>query len=158
MPLSIDLHVKCPLYKSEIKRKRPFFFSWNFYTVFGEQIAIFYQIFKSVSSKKKIKCTQFTKVRTSSDFNENQPKEGRKIFYFFNFVSWYQNHKLIVVYIYPKVNYFPKIEDYISLENGKFEFLKLILSLKTMINGTFFLNPPPPPHEERSRFVSGCIW
>ena len=24
--------------------------------------------------------------------------------------------------MYPKVNVFPKIEDYISLENGKFEF------------------------------------
>ena len=30
--------------------------------------------------------------RTSRDFNENQPKEGRKIFYFFNFVRWYLNH------------------------------------------------------------------
>ena len=40
--------------------------------------------------------------------------------------------------MYPKVNYFPKIEDYIGLENGKFEFLKLILSLTTMRNGTFF--------------------
>ena len=62
-----------------------------------------------------------------SDFNENQPKEGRKIIYFFNFVRWYQNHELTVVYIYTKVNYFLKIEDHINLENGKFEFLKLIL-------------------------------
>ena len=31
--------------------------------------------------------------KTSSDFNENQPKEGRKIFHFFNFVSWYQNYE-----------------------------------------------------------------
>ena len=30
--------------------------------------------------------------RSSGDFNENQPKEGRKIFHFFNFVSWYQNN------------------------------------------------------------------
>ena len=28
-----------------------FFFSWNFHAVFGEQIAIFYQTFKSGSSK-----------------------------------------------------------------------------------------------------------
>ena len=40
--------------------------------------------------------------------------------------------------MYPKVNYFPKIEDHISLKNGKFEFLKFILSLKTVINRTFF--------------------
>ena len=32
-------------------------------------------------------------LRTSSDFNENQPKEGRKVCYFFNFVSWYQIHE-----------------------------------------------------------------
>ena len=42
-------------------------------------------ILKVLNSEKK--------QRTSSDFNENQPKEGRKIFYFFNFVSWYQNHE-----------------------------------------------------------------
>ena len=46
------LTCKMPLLqKNEIKRKRPFFFSWNFHTVFREQIAIFYQIFKSGSSK-----------------------------------------------------------------------------------------------------------
>ena len=61
--------------------------------------------------------------------------------------------------IYSNVNYFPKIEDHFSQENDKFEFLKLILSLKTMINRTFFFcTLPPPPHEARSRFVSsGCI-
>ena len=96
--------------------------------------------------------------RTSSDFNENQPKEGRKIFYFFNFVTWYQNHKQIVVYI-SQVNYFPKIEDHISLENGKFDFLKLIFITEDNDKWNFhFLNPfLPPPHEVRSRFVSGCI-
>ena len=52
MPLSIDLHVKCPFYKKWNKKKNAhFFFSWNFHTVFKEQIAIFYQIFKSGSSK-----------------------------------------------------------------------------------------------------------
>ena len=51
MPLSIDLHVKCPFHKKWNKKKTPIFFSWNFHTVFREQIAIFYQIFKSGSSK-----------------------------------------------------------------------------------------------------------
>ena len=62
MPVSIDLHVKCPFKKKwkkkkkkkekgKQKRKRPFFFSSNFHIVFGGQIAIFYQIFKSGSSK-----------------------------------------------------------------------------------------------------------
>ena len=60
--------------------------------------------------------------------------------------------------IYLKVNYFLKIEDHINLENGKFEFLKPILSLKTMINRIFFFWTLPPPHEARSRFLSGCIW
>ena len=50
------------------------------------------------------------RIRTSSDFNENQPMEGRKYFIFFNFVSWYPNHKQI----YPKVTYFQNIEDHIS--------------------------------------------
>ena len=58
--------------------------------------------------------------------------------------------------IYPKVNYFLKIEDHINLENGKFEFVKLTLLLKTMMNRISFLNPPP--HEARSRFLSGCLW
>ena len=62
MPLSIDLHVKCPFYKKWNKKKTPIFFSWNFYTVFREQIAIFYQIFKSGSSKIFFKCPQYTKV------------------------------------------------------------------------------------------------
>ena len=39
-----------------------FFFSWNFDTVFGEQKAIFYQLYKSGSSKFFFKCPQFTKV------------------------------------------------------------------------------------------------
>ena len=46
MPLSIDLHVKCPFYKKWNKKETPIFFSRKiFYTVFREQIAIFYQIF-----------------------------------------------------------------------------------------------------------------
>ena len=45
MPISLDLHVKYPFYKMCNKKKTPFFFSWKFHTVFGEQIAIFYQIF-----------------------------------------------------------------------------------------------------------------
>ena len=52
MSISIDLHVKHPFYKKWNKKKIPIFFSWNFHTVFGEQIAIVYQIFKSGSSKK----------------------------------------------------------------------------------------------------------
>ena len=40
--------------------------------------------------------------------------------------------------VYPKVNYFHKFEDYINLKNVKFECLKVILSLKTMIDKTFF--------------------
>ena len=52
-----------PFTKSGIKRKCQFFFSLNFHTVFREQIAIFYQIFKSGSSKNFFKCPQFTKVR-----------------------------------------------------------------------------------------------
>ena len=51
MPISLDLHVKCPFYK-KWNKKTPIFFSWNFHTVFGEQIAIFYQILKPGSSKK----------------------------------------------------------------------------------------------------------
>ena len=58
--------------------------------------------------------------RTSMDFNENQFKEGGKIFYFFNFVRWHLNHYQIVGY--PKVNYFRKFEDHISLKNVKREF------------------------------------
>ena len=55
MPISLDLHVKCPFCKKWNKKKMPIFFSWNFHTVFGEKITIFYQIFKSGSSKKKNK-------------------------------------------------------------------------------------------------------
>ena len=62
MPLSIDLNVKCPFYKKWNKKKTPFFFLVKFYTVFREQIAIFYQIFKSGSSKNFFKCPQFIKV------------------------------------------------------------------------------------------------
>ena len=80
------------------------------------------------------------------------------------------------LYIYsinPRVNYFPKLEDYISLENDKFEFLKFMLSLKTMINRTFFFWTPPPMkrevafsvvvydnyqylHQAASRFMGEC--
>ena len=38
-----------PFHKKERKKKKkktPIFFSWNFHTVFGEQIAISYQFFK----------------------------------------------------------------------------------------------------------------
>ena len=79
--------------------------------------------------------------RTFSDFNV---KEGRKVFCFFNFVSWYQT---FFIYI-PKSIIFLKfkiIQVSYSLKNDKFEFLKLILSLKTMINRTFFEPSPPPP-------------
>ena len=62
MPLSIDLHVKCPFYKKWNKKKTPIFFLKKFHTVLREQIAIFYQIFKSVSSKFCFKCPKFTKV------------------------------------------------------------------------------------------------
>ena len=58
MPLSIDLHLKCPFYKKWNKKKTPLFF----HTVFREQIAIFYQIFESGSSRNFFKCPQFTKV------------------------------------------------------------------------------------------------
>ena len=73
---------------------------------------------------------------------------------------------------------------HIILENGKFEFLKLILSLKTMINRIFFFEPFPPMkreadfsvvvygnyqylHQAASRFMGGnavmavkfnCFW
>ena len=62
MSISMDLYVKCPFYKSEIKRNRPFFFSWNFHMVFEEQMAVFYKFFKS-GSRKKFKCPPFTRVR-----------------------------------------------------------------------------------------------
>ena len=63
MPISINLHVKMPFYKKWNKKETPpFFFSWNFHTVFGEQIAIFYQILSQGAVKKKKKCPQFTKV------------------------------------------------------------------------------------------------
>ena len=63
MPVSIDLHVKCPFYKKRNKKKSTFFFSpENFHMVLGEQIAISCQIFKSGSNKKKSKCPEFTKV------------------------------------------------------------------------------------------------
>ena len=51
--------------------------------------------------------------------------------------------------VYPKVNYFHKFEDHIGLKNVKLEFLDIILSMKTMINRTFFfLNPFPPMKRE----------
>ena len=62
MPLSIDLYIKCPFYKKWNEKEMPIFFSCEIFTVFREQIAIFYQIFKSGSSKKMFKCPQFTKV------------------------------------------------------------------------------------------------
>ena len=45
--------------------------------------------------------------------------------------------------IYPKVNYFDKIEDSISLENDQFQFLNVISSLKTTMYKIFFFEPPP---------------
>ena len=51
---------------------------------------------------------------------------------------------------------FSKIEDHIILENGKFEFLKLVLSLKTMINRTFFFEPFPPMKREAAFSVVVC--
>ena len=48
---------------------------------------------------KKLTCLAIPSERTSLDFNENQPKEGTKIFYFLNFVGWYLNHYQIVVCI-----------------------------------------------------------
>ena len=66
------------------------------------------------------------------------------MFYFFNFVRWYLNHFQVVVYI-PKLIIFIN-EDLISLKDVKFEFLKVvILSLKTMIDRTFFFGTLPPP-------------
>ena len=59
--------------------------------------------------------------------------------------------------VYPKVNYFHNFDDLFSLTNAKFEFINVILSLKTMIDGTFFFEPLPLPHEARNHFVSGCI-
>ena len=58
------LTCKMPLLQKVKSKENPqFFFSCEIFTVFREQIAIFYQIFKSGSSKKKkIKCPQFTKV------------------------------------------------------------------------------------------------
>ena len=58
-----EVKIRTDIVKSEIKRKCTFFFFWwNFHTLYGEQIAIFYQLFKSGSSKKLFKCPQFTKV------------------------------------------------------------------------------------------------
>ena len=39
MPISIDLHVKCPFYKKWTKKKMPifFFFSWNFTLYLGSK-------------------------------------------------------------------------------------------------------------------------
>ena len=78
MPLSIDLHVKCPFYKKWNKKKTPIFLSWNFYTVFREQIAIFYQIFKSGSSKIFFKCPQFTKVISLKKRKKKTNKQTNK--------------------------------------------------------------------------------
>ena len=49
--------------------------------------------------------------------------------------------------IYPKVNYFPKIEDH-----DEFECLKLILSFKTTINRISFSEPSPPPPKREVAF------
>ena len=38
------VHDMWPFTKSEINRNQPFFISWNFHMVFGEQIATSYQI------------------------------------------------------------------------------------------------------------------
>ena len=67
MAFSKYLHVKCPFYKKWNKKKTPIFFLWNFHTVSREQIAVFYQIFKSGSSNFCFKCPQFTKVYTSQE-------------------------------------------------------------------------------------------
>ena len=52
MLISIDLHVKCQFTKSERKENGHLFFSWNFDTVFGKQIAIFYQILSQGAVEK----------------------------------------------------------------------------------------------------------
>ena len=75
--------------------------------------------------------------------------------------------------MYPEVNYLSKIEDHIRQENGKFEFLKLILSLKTMKIELSFIEHFPRMkrevafsvvvydnyqylHQAASRFMGGC--
>ena len=67
-------------------------------------------------------------------------------------VRSYLNHYQIV---YPKVIYFHKFENLISLKNTKFEFLKVILSSKTMIYTTLYFEPfhPPPLKREVT-----CQW
>ena len=52
MPISMDLHVKCPFYKKRNKKKTPIFFLMKFsHCIWGANNYIFYQIFKSGSSK-----------------------------------------------------------------------------------------------------------
>ena len=50
MPVSIDLHVTCPIYWKWVKRNWPFFISRNFHMAFREPISICSQMFKSGSS------------------------------------------------------------------------------------------------------------
>ena len=53
MPSNIDLDVKWLFYKKWIKRNWQFFSSWNFHTIFGEPMAVSYEMFKPGRSKKK---------------------------------------------------------------------------------------------------------
>ena len=50
IPICINFHVKCLFYKRWNIKKLTSIFPWNFYMVFGKQLAILYQIFKSRSS------------------------------------------------------------------------------------------------------------
>ena len=83
-------------------------------------------------------CTvQFFKIklyafqRTSSDFNKNQSMEGIEIFsQLWLLVPSSKAYPKASSKAYPKVNHFNKIEDYISLENYKFEFLNIILIIE----------------------------
>ena len=68
MKISTDLHVKCPFFKKWNKKEINHFFLWNFHMVFGEQIAISYQFFKSRSSNKFFRRPQFTRVPGKMSF------------------------------------------------------------------------------------------
>ena len=98
-------------------------------------------------------CKGYLRVRyrrASSDFNENQPKQGRKIFYL--------NHEQIVAHI-PKFIIFIKLKIISAWKMiNNLIYFKINFIIEDNDRQNFLFLNPSPPHEARSRFLSGCIW
>ena len=65
MPLSIDLHVKCPYYKKWNKKKTPIFFPRKFFTLYLDGKQLYSTKFLSQGAVKKKK-------------NKNKKKKKKK--------------------------------------------------------------------------------